>query len=467
MKPILTIFLLILECMSFGQSNLMDRTKSKIYIRAKPIGEKNELIGLQTRTDLADTIIENVKYRKFQTSVFTDYYDIQEIKTYFETFANNIYCLLDENKNVVHKINYQIEKEQIATIFGNQVNLSLEFINAQNVNENDSFIATQKTPRKYYQNNNSEIYLIIIPYLQSLVVSSNGQFYTKLLMGDNYNEITNGFQNNFSASTKFNIQKGDEIQLFYRRKWYNDTTNLAEYQDKQFSNFKYLGDTISNDKKMLKFEFEGYNFLSGNYDNPEEHLVTVTDSGYYANYQFIPFKKYNTELKIIDTKNGKNFFLQGVTIDTVDGYVYPKIVIATNGPYRSFILPFFPVPFIEFGNIQGIITYSKINGIEKGKKRERTYITDRHNIRNIISKSKNEVEISIYFIEDVQVDIKIQDANNEKIIGRLKAKAKKGLNTFIVRSKRYKKDEDYQVNIDFYSKNSWNGNFGNYVKAKY
>jgi hypothetical protein len=79
----------------------------------------------------------------------------------------------------------------------------LEFIDTRNSYPRDSLIATRKTPRKYYLKENSEIYLVIIPDLQSLVVSSNGQFYTKQLMGDNYNDITNGFKNNFSASTKF------------------------------------------------------------------------------------------------------------------------------------------------------------------------------------------------------------------------------------------------------------------------
>ena len=76
--------------------------------------------------------------------------------------------------------------------------------------------------------------------------------------------------------------------------------------------------------------------------------------------------------------------MQGIDNDTIGTNIYQKIVQAKgNDPYRYYILPFFPMPYIEFGNVQGIITYSKIKGIEKGKKRERTYITDRNNIRGI------------------------------------------------------------------------------------
>jgi hypothetical protein len=33
---------------------------------------------------------------------------------------------------------------------------------------------------------------------------------------------------------------------------------------------------------------EGYNYLSGSYDSPQELLVTVTDNGYYVGNQFVP-----------------------------------------------------------------------------------------------------------------------------------------------------------------------------------
>lgn len=97
MKQTLTVFLLLLTSLTFGQSR-NDLANSKIYIRATYFDNKNEYIGLQTRTDLADTIIENVKYRKFQTSDFTDYSDKRETKTLYETFANGIYSLLDNGK---------------------------------------------------------------------------------------------------------------------------------------------------------------------------------------------------------------------------------------------------------------------------------------------------------------------------------------------------------------------------------
>ena len=465
MKQTLKIFLLLLNSLTFGQSR-NELANSRLFFRATYFDKKNEIIGLQTRTDFADTIIDNVKYRKFQTSDFTDYSDKKEYKTFYETFSNGVYCMLDNSKQVVHKINYKTDNEQTGTIFGKQTQILLEFIDTRNSFPRDSLVPTEKTPRKFYHKSNSEIYLVIIPDLQSLVVSSNGQFYTKQLMGDNYNDITKGLQNNYTASTKFDIQKGDEVQLFYRRKWYNDKTNLAEYEDKQFKNFKYVGDTVVNDTKSLKFEVEGYNYLSGSYDSPQELLVSVTDSGYYVGYQFVPFQDYKTELKLVETENGKDLFLQGVTFDTINGNTYQKIVQAKSDPYRYYILPFFPMPFIEFGNVQGTITYTKIKGVEKGKKRERTYITDKNNIRDIISKKRNEVEVIIYFVDEAEVVIEIQDYDTEKTIGTKKTKAKKGLNSFIVQSDNYEKDKQYRVQINYNGKDN-SGSFSNNVTTKY
>lgn len=466
MRHLLILFLLLINNFVFGQSSRSELANSKIYVRATYFDKKNENIGLQTRTDLVDTIIDKVKYRKFQTSDFIDYSEKREVKTFYETFANGIYSLLDNSKKVVHKINYETDKEQTGSIFGKQSNILLEFIDTRNSYPRDSLVATKKTPRKYYIKENSEIYIVIIADLQSLVVSSNGQFYTKQLMGDNYNDITNGFQNNLTISTKFDIEKGDEIQLFYRRKWYNDTTNIAEYQDKQFKNIKYLNDTIVSNKKTLKFEVEGYNYLSGSYDSPQELLVTVTNNGYYVGNQFVPFQDYKTELKIVATEQGKELFLQGVTFDTIAGNTYKKIVQAKSDQYRYYILPFFPMPFIEFGNVQGIITYTKIKGIESGAKRERNYITDKTNIRDIISKKHNEVEVIIYFVDEAEVEIVIQDNETDKVIGNSKSKAKKGLNTFVVQSDNFEKNKQYSVQINYESKDN-SGSFSNIVTTKY
>ncbi|HTO16262.1 MAG TPA: hypothetical protein VLZ83_10840 [Edaphocola sp.] len=463
--PILIILFLLTQ-FSFGQESRKELGESKIYLRATYFDQKNEIIGLQVRTDLKDTLIENRNFLKFKTENFTDYRVIEKTEIYYESFKDDNYKLLNETLQTIHNIDYNRTEEQTATLFGEQVKISLEYIDTRTSFPRDSLIASDQTPRKYYRTDNSEIYALIIPDLKTLAVSSNGQFYTKQLFGDNYNDITEGIKNNFKVNNRFDIQPGDEIQLFYRRKWYDDTTGIAAYEDKQFKNIKYIGDTIIDGNKTLKMEIEGYNYLSGSKDGLEEFTIQVSDSGYYYDNYFIPFKEYSTELKLIDQNGQTDFFLQGICKDTVNGFTYEKIVQATPLPYRLFILPFFPLPFIEFGNVQGIITYSKIKGIEKGTKRERTYITDENNIRDIYSVSDKKVAIEIYFLDQLDIEIEIKDYETEKVIGSLKSKSKKGINSFIIKTEELEKGKSYGVQINYKGHNN-SGNFSDGFISKH
>jgi hypothetical protein len=466
MKQTLLIFSVLITSLSFGQITRSELANSKIYIRATYFDKKNEFIGLQTRADLTDTTISNIRYKKIQTTDFTDYSGKRETNIYYEAFTDDSYYLLDKKLEFVHIINYKTDKEQTGTIFGKQQTLSLEFIDTRSSYPRDSLVPTEKTPRKYYQKDNSEIYTVIIPDLKTVAVSSNGQSYTKQLFGDNYNDISEGIVNNFKTNNRFDIQPGDEIQLFYRRKWYNDTTGIVEYEDKQFKNIKYVGNTIIDGKTSLRLQIDGYNYLSGSKDDPEEFLMQVTDSGYYYGNQFIEFKNYSTDLKITEQNGQKSFFLQGVSKDTINGFTYEKIVQATPDPYRYFILPFFPMPFVEFGSVQGIITYSKIKGIEKGTKRIRTYITDKSNIRDIYSISDQKVEVEIYLLDKVDIEIEIKDYGTDKAIGSLKTKSKKGINSFIVKTEKLEKGKSYSVQINYKRKNN-SGSFSNGFKSKH
>jgi len=440
--------------------------KSKIYVKATYFDQKNEIIGLQVRTDLQDTIIENRYFLKFRMEDFIDYSEIEKTETHYESFVNGNYKLLNKKLKTVHNIDYTATKEQTAILFGEEVKTSLEFIDTRRSYPRDSLIANDKTPRKYFKSDNSEIYALIIHDLKTLAVSSNGQFYTKQLFGDNYNDISEGIKNNSQANNRFDNQPEDEIQLFYRRKWYNDSTGIAEYQNKQFKNIKYIGDTIVDGNKSIKLQIEGYNYLSGSKDGPEEFLIQVSDSGYYNGNQFIPYKVYKTELKIIEHNGQKDFFLQGVSRDTINGFTYEKIVQATPDPYRYFILPFFPMQFVEFGNVQGIVTYSKIKGIEKGTKRKRTYKIEENNIRDIYSVSNKKVELEIYFLDKFDIEIKIKDYKTDRIVGALKSKSIKGKNLFIVKTEKLQKGKSYDVHLDYEGKNN-SGSISNGFKSNH
>jgi hypothetical protein len=450
---------------TIGQAKRSELADSKIYVCGTYKNEKNDFIALEVKMVLKDTLINDIVFSKFLTENFTDYSKHRTSNLFFETFNENTYILLDKDLKTVHKINYSTTKLQKATIFGKTETVDLEFIDTRNSFPRDSLIPTDKTPRKYFLNSNKEIYIVIIPDLKTSAVTSNGISYTKQLFGDNYNAISNSIKNNNSASNSINIQKGDEIQLFYRRKWYDDTTNLAEYEDKQFKNIKYIGDTTVEKNKALKFTIEGYNYLSGNKDEKEEFLTVLTDSGYYSGNQFIPFKTFKNELKLVADTTGNNFFLQGVDFDTIGNSTYPKVIqIYSSSPYRYYILPFFPMPFIEFGNVQGLITYTKIARKENGIKRQRTFITDRTNIREIKSFSENKVSCEIFIKEPCEISITIGNDDDKK--GEYKSKTASGLQTFIVKTSKQTNGKYYQVQINYKTKNS-SGSFSDGFTSNY
>jgi len=464
MKIILFLITLLIANQIFGQSSRNELSNSKIYVRGTYFENSNKYIGLETKRILKDTVISNTTFAKFEIMYFTDYSQPQTIKVFYEAFKNSFYYSLDDQLKTIHKINYETNFPQTGIIFGKTEDVLIEFVNTRNYFPRDSLIITNKTPRKYFLKSNSEIYLVIIPDLKTLAVSSNGNFYTKQLFGDNCNNISNGLKNNSKVISKFDIKIGDEIQLFYRRKWYNDKTGLAEYEDKQFKNIKYISDTLVNNSKALLFTINGYNYLSGSQKMSEQFIVSITDSGYYSGNQFIPFNEYSTELKLIDVENKKEFFLQGVDNDTVGNNIYQKIVqVKSNDPYRYYILPFFPMPFIEFGNVQGIITYSKIKGIEKGKKRERTFITDETNIRDIQCLTATEVRFEIFVKEACELTIIV---GKDKNIGTLKKNAKEGLQTYIVKTRKLVKGETYQIQMNYNTSNKY-GNYSKSFKANY
>jgi hypothetical protein len=469
MKHYLTLLLLLISHLALSQS-VKERAYSKIYLKGTYLNEQNEIIGLQTRTDLTDTLIDNRKFRKFQMSDFKDYADQKQIKSYYESFSNGIYCLLDSSLQVVHQINFQTTNEQTGILFGKSTQIALELLHASSNHSDEAPVITDNTPRKYFQKDTAEIYVVIIPFFEALVVAGNGQYYVKKMMADCYNNISEGLLNNVKVSNRFDIQVGDEVQLFYRNKWYNDTTYLAEYRDKQYKNFKYSGDTIVQDQLHMKFQVEEYSYLSGHNDDTKEFLVPLAKDGYRMGSMFVPFQEYQTEMKLIETQNGPGLFLQGVTFDTVGTFIYPRIVQVKsdeNGmPWKTNILPFFPLVFIETGNVEGFITYSKIKGVESGIKRERTYITDTDNIRKISNKKAFEVNLEIYFIAPADIRIEIRDPESEKVLVKQQSKANEGINTFVLSSKKIKSANTYEVHITYQRPNG-SGSFLNSVRIKY
>jgi hypothetical protein len=157
MKHYLTLLLLLISHLSLSQS-VKERAYSKIYLKGTYLNEQNEIIGLQTRTDLTDTLIDNRKFRKFEMSDFKDFAGQKQVKSYYESFSNGIYCLLDSSLQVVHQVNFQTTNEQTGILFGKSTQISLELLSARSNPSEEKAVVTANVPRKYFRKDNSEIY---------------------------------------------------------------------------------------------------------------------------------------------------------------------------------------------------------------------------------------------------------------------------------------------------------------------
>jgi hypothetical protein len=124
-------------------TNSRSELNSKIYIRATYFDKKNEY-GLQTRTDSSDTIIDNIKYRKFQIGLFTDYSENKTKKNILRNFTNSVYCLLDNSKKVVHKINYQNNRKNKQELFSANKHKLHSNLLTRNSFPRDSLVPTKK-----------------------------------------------------------------------------------------------------------------------------------------------------------------------------------------------------------------------------------------------------------------------------------------------------------------------------------
>jgi len=150
MIQVVTISFIVIACFAKGQSSRSELTHSKIYYRATYIESVNKFIGLQTRTDLKDTLIDNIIFQKFLSEDFTDYSQKTEKSIYYETYEEDIYTLLDRNLNLITQVNYKANKEQKATLFGIPTDVDMEFLDTRDSFPEDSLVPTEKTPRKYF-----------------------------------------------------------------------------------------------------------------------------------------------------------------------------------------------------------------------------------------------------------------------------------------------------------------------------
>ncbi len=361
----LIFFLILFSNFVFSQQNRKELSQSNIFINADYINEINVNKSILYREFVKDTLINNIINKKYRINKFQDYYSKHDVDYYYESFDHNFYRKYDKNINLIHEINLNSEI-QSAIFFGKREDIKRKFIDTGNSFPKDELKPTTRTPRKFINAKNNKDYLIFSLDLNWLIVEMKNNNYTKQLYADNILSISNFHNKKIEIFNKIDLNINDEIQIFYKRKYYDDESGKAEYEDKQLINFKYKGDTIINGKKHLLISHYSYNFLSRNEDLEKDYFYEINDNHYKIENFETPIKNYKTEMKILDDNQ---IFLQAITYKKIDNTDFPIITQSySDSYYRLYIIPFFPTTIIEFGNLEGNITYLKIKGKEYGKK---------------------------------------------------------------------------------------------------
>src|SRR5690606_1723893 len=123
----------------------------------------------------------------------------------------------------------------------------------------------------------------------------------------------------------------------------------------------------------------------------------------------------------------------------------------------------FPMVYYEVGNVEGYISYLKLNGSEYGKKTDRTYPKDKTGIWSLKQISENSIEVHFFVVEDSEIQIEFGQEENSKTL--FKKKLKQGEHKKIIKTEKLKSNEYYGINFIYQSKNS-SGNQTNGLIAK-
>ncbi|MCB0397453.1 MAG: hypothetical protein KDD36_12400 [Flavobacteriales bacterium] len=427
-----------------------------------------------TKQVLNDTTIQGKTFQKIR---WTKFKDIDGAKTNYyeyEHLADKELILLDQNFQTIHNLKLIAKLDQQGIIFGKQGKIKSEYIDLRRSYPRDSLVPDDRTPIKFFIDDNCKYALTYRPELNVIELADNCKSSTKYCLGEVFKDLTKGLENTTPINSNFELTKGDEVQLHYRRRFYNDTTRLAEFEKKQIITMVYDGDTIIDKQKQLMITYNDYNFLSGRTKEPQTVFVTMTDSGFYMNgQQFIPTKNFKPVFKIDSLKmdeskipkeyldeyrkEAKKKFItfSAYVYDTLGGVAFPRVVFQqSNSPYTNYVLPYFPVMYNIFPGIDGVITYIKKGNKQYGTKLEPEVKTDETNIRKIKCLSKKEVQLDIYFTETCDVTVLIYDKNEKtKPIHKTQITTT-GLQTITVKTPKLKRGEYYQIQVEYKKDNN-------------
>lgn len=186
-------------------------------------------------------MINGIKFQHFQLDYFQKYPFIDSSTTYFESFQDNHYTLMNAQKEVVHHIPFAIG-EQSATLFGKK------YIVINSTENNVSFDEHLVTLMKCAAKEDSNIYVLFYPSFGISLLHVNGSMFTKNMIADFFYKISASLE---EKKTKYPKEKslvaGDELQVLYRKKDYNKN-GTAVYTNRSVITYRVMKDTLINEE---------------------------------------------------------------------------------------------------------------------------------------------------------------------------------------------------------------------------
>jgi hypothetical protein len=450
LKLILALFLFTQVNLAQNNEKRQKENKSNIYVISDSIDTKrtNKLILLTEFIN--DTIIDCYNFKKYKAQSFTDYYKTKSINHFYECFNDSIYFKLDEQLNVVHRVNFN-KKKQIGILFEKKDSINLEYEDSRSALDKkyNPLIPTNKTLRKFISKNKVKEYLTLDLENQEIKIERINNLITKQLTGNHIQKISKNYKTNIKVTNNFNLKVGDEFQLLYKGKKVNEKTKQEEEQIYKTQKYKFISDTIVEGKIQKIFTANDSGYELGARKFVEKIKCFITDSIYYENTHYningLKIKEYKTELKILEDNS---ILLQTVYMEQIGEIFIPLISqykLKEHHPYEYIIVPQFPFKFYDYPNVIRNITYMKLGNQEFGIKKELPEFVG-NNIISIKQIGKHKIEIIYKLIDTVKVNLRLQNKGQIKKI--FTKKMTPGKYTYIYKSRKLNSENEYLVYLD-------------------
>ena len=416
MKQFLAISISIFCLLSvYGQKDISYFAKSNIFTISKE--ENGEYINefILLRSFQKDTIIKGKTYKKYNTEKFKNIRSEKEKSSYYESFENNQYIKLDKNLDTIHSINLK-EKTQKGVLFGKAKAIDFEYIDERSYSPKEKLIPDNYTPKKFYEAGAPKNYLVIRPSINVVEIQAQNNFYLKHLLGIFFSEISESLKNEKPINNQYKNRVGDEVQLVYKKASFDEKTGNIKHKNKQLIDLKIIKDTIINNQRVITLNQSEYNFHLKRRGQIRNWEVIITDDSYILDGFKIPIKDYVNDLKIENNK----VFIQGIVKDKICNKRFPLIKKYESRAYfvTQNILPFFPIVFYNMGDVEGCISYARLDGIEYGTKEkiENEKPKDKTNLWLIKQASEDSFEVSFYVAKKSKIGISFWEGDNEKML---------------------------------------------------